>query len=84
MKKDLSPKYLSSSSYAKKHTIAIDSNLDPRLNSLTSNFKIARQNAEISIIGLNKSPQSFLLTMQNTGVFTPENPKPNDPSSELT
>ena len=61
MKKDLRPTYISSSSYAKKQTIPIDASLDPRLNSLTQNFKIARQNAEFVPIGLNANSISLLI-----------------------
>ena len=66
MKKDLRPTYISPSSYAKKQTIPIDVSLDPRLNSITQNFKIARQNAEFVPIGLGKSIGSFLTTIQNS------------------
>lgn len=79
MKKDLRPTYISPSSYAKKQTIPIDISLDPRLNSLTQNFKIARQNAEYVPIGLNKSIGTFLNTLQNSAItYNADNPA--DPS----
>jgi hypothetical protein len=74
MKIDLGSKYISSSSYAKKQTIPIDIALDPRLTSLTANFKIARQNAEYIPIGDNKSLSSLLLTLKNQALFSYENP----------
>jgi hypothetical protein len=65
MKKDFTPKFLSSSSYAKKQTIPIDMN-SPVFKSLTSNFKISRLNAEVSPVGLNKSVSGYLMTLQNS------------------
>ncbi|MEY4331336.1 MAG: hypothetical protein RLZZ196_74 [Bacteroidota bacterium] len=74
MKIDLNSKYLSSSSYAKKQTIPIDMLLDPRLTSLTANFKIARQNAEYTPIGEGKNLAGLLLTLKNQALFSYQNP----------
>lgn len=75
MKIDLNSKYISSSSYAKKQTIPIDMLLDPRLTSLTANFKIARQNAEYTPIGEGKNLSGLLLTLKNQALFSYQNPK---------
>lgn len=84
MKKDLRPAYISSSSYAKKQTIPIDASLDPRLNSLTQNFKIARQNAEFVPIGLNKSFMGFLNTLQGASSGGIGQNNPVDPKDSKT
>lgn len=82
--KRISPSYISSSSTAKRQTLHIDLN-DPRSASITSPFKLARQNAEVANIGLNKPVGAFLSTLSNSsaGLYTGDNPKlsPDGPGS---
>lgn len=78
MKIDLSSKYISSSSYAKKQTIPIDISTDPRLTSITSNFKIARTNAEYVPIGDGKNLAGYLLTLRNQSLYSYDNPNGKD------
>ena len=63
-----SPKHISSSSYKKKQTVHVSTKDDPRTNSLTSNFKLAKLNAEVSLIALNKSLTNYLTTLQNSSI----------------
>jgi hypothetical protein len=75
--KKISPSYISSSSTAKRQTLHIDLD-DPRSSSITAPFKLARQNAEVANIGLNKPVGAFLSTIANSSssLYTGDNPKP--------
>jgi hypothetical protein len=83
MKKDFRPKHLSSSSYSKKQTIPIASG-DIRLNNLTYQFNLARQNAEYLIVGQNRPMGSYLIGLQNTAYLAGSDSSDNGDGGLLT
>lgn len=72
--KKLSPSYVSSSSTARRQPIPTNISIDPKLNSLTQNFKNAKQNADLYAVDPTKTMASIIATLQNSAIYTAENP----------
>ena len=72
--KKLSPSYVSSSSTARRQPIPTNAIIDPKLNSLTQNFKNAKQNADLYAIDPSKTMASVITTLQNSSIYSAANP----------